>query len=149
MRNNQKVQQGFSAIIVVVLIVLFALLGTYMVSMSSISSLNTTQSRGAMQVWFAARSGVEWAVHQSLAAVPGCTCAIDCCTGINGQTINFTEQALNGYSATITCVDQSFSEASANYCVFNLGSAATNNGSAQLTSVARTINLSITDRTAP
>ena len=143
-------QQGIGAIIVVVLITLFALFGTYMLSMSSISSLNTTQSSSAMQVWFTARSGVEWATHQSLAASDGgCTCATNCCVGINGQTLSFTEGGLNGYSTTITCGAQPFTEAAANYCVYTLGSTATNNSPAQLTSVSRTINLRVTDRNAP
>ena len=143
-------QQGISAIIVVVLMTLFGLFGTYMLSMTSISSLNTTQSSSAMQVWFAARSGVEWAVQQSLTASDGgCACAINCCNGINGQTLNFAEAGLNGYSTTITCGDQPFSEAAANYCVYSLVSTATNNSAVQLTSVARTISLSISDRNAP
>ncbi len=149
--NKISKQRGITAMMAVILIVLFSLLGTCMVTMSTISTLNTIQSGSAMQVWFAARSGVEWAVRQSIeASNPGvCTCATDCCAGINGQALNFTEVGLNGYSTTITCTDQAYTEASFNYCVFNLGSAATNNSATQLTTVTRTINLSISDRNAP
>lgn len=143
-------QHGVSAIIVVVLIVLFALLGTYMTSMSTISSLNTTQSASAMQAWFAARSGVEWAVHNSLAASDGgCTCATNCCSGINGQTLNYSEMGLDGYSVTVSCSAVSVTEAAANYCVYNLGVTGTNNSPVQMTSVSRTISLSVSDRNAP
>lgn len=136
--------------IVVVLIVLFALLGTYMVSMSTISSLNTTQSASAMQSWFAARAGVEWAVQQSLAASDGgCTCATTCCTGINAQTISFSEGGLNGYTATVGCSASSATEASSNYCVYNLDITGSNNSSAPLTTATRTISLSLSDRSAP
>jgi len=150
MKIVRKGQAGFSAMIVVVLIVLFALVGTYMLSMSTISSLNTTQSASAMQAWFAARSGVEWAVQQSLAASDGgCTCATNCCTGINGQTLNFSEGGLNGYTATVSCSAGSVTEAGANYCVYNLGVTGSNDSPAQLTTAARTISLSISDRNAP
>jgi len=150
MTVNFNKQQGASVIIVVVLIVLFALLGTYMLTMSTLSTLGTTQSGSAMQSWFAARSGVEWAVHRSLAASDGgCTCAANCCTGINGQTLNFTGGGINGYSATVSCSARSVVEASANYCVYDLGVTASNNSSAQMTSTSRTISLSISDRNAP
>lgn len=136
--------------IAIVLIVLFALLGTYMASMSTIGSLNTTQSASAMQAWFAARSGVEWAVYQALAASDGgCTCATTCCSGISGQTLNYGAQGLDGYSATISCSAGPVTEAGANYCVYKLGVTGTNNSPTQMTSVARTISLSISDRNAP
>jgi len=145
-----KRQQGASAIIVVVLIVLFALLGTYMLTMSTLSTLGTTQSGSAMQSWFAARSGVEWAVHRSLAASDGgCTCATNCCSGIDGQTLGFSGGGIGNYSAVISCSASSVTEASANYCVYDLGVTATNNSSAQMTSTSRTISLSISDRNAP
>ena len=151
MNRSDTRQTGFSAIIVVVMIVFFALLGTYMATMSSISSLNTSQSAGAMQAWFAARSGVEWAVHQALAASDGgCTCATNCCTGISGSTLNFSEGGLNGYQATVdVCNAVNYSEASASYCVYDLTVSASNNSSVQLTSVYRTITLSISDRNTP
>lgn len=146
----QRKQQAGSAMIVVVLIVLFALVGTYMLSMSTISSLNTTQSASAMQAWFAARAGVEWSVQQSLAASDGgCTCATNCCTGINGQTINFSEGGLNGYTATVSCSAGNVIEAGANYCVYNLVVTGSNASPAQLTTASRTISLSISDRNAP
>ena len=150
MRSTINSQRGISAIMIVVLIVLFALLGSYMATMSTIGSLTATQSASAMQAWFAARSGVEWAAHQSLAASDGgCTCATNCCAGINGQTLNFTEAGLNGFQATVACSDSSYSEAGSSYCVYDLNVNASNNSTAQLTSVSRSISLSISDRNAP
>lgn len=147
---KRKLEHGFSAITVIVLIVLFAILGTYMLSMSTLGVLNTTQSGSAMQAWFAARTGVEWAVQKSLnASDGGCTCATNCCTGINGQTLNFTEGGLDGYSADVSCSAGAVTEATSNYCVYNLSVTSSNNSGAQMTSVSRTISLSISDRNAP
>lgn len=150
MNRTTGTQGGVSAIIVVVLIALFALLGTYMASMSTLGSLNTTLSGSAMQAWFAARTGAEWAVQQSLVASDGgCSCAANCCTGINGQVLNFTEAGLTGYQATVTCAARDAAEAGSNYCVYDLGITATNNSGVPLTTVSRTLMLSITDRNAP
>ena len=72
MKIMKKWQRGFSAIVAVILIVLLALIGGYMATMTSVSSINTTVSAGTMQAWFAARSGIEWAVQQAVVAAPGC-----------------------------------------------------------------------------
>jgi Tfp pilus assembly protein PilX len=150
MKILQKRQNGFSAMIVIVLIVLFSLLGTYMASMSTIGSLNTTQSVGSMQSWFAASSGVQWAIQKSLAASDGlCTCATNCCAGINGQTLNYSEGGLDGYSAAVSCSASPMTEAGSNYCVYNLGVTGTNGSSVQQMLTSRTISLSIADRNAP
>ena len=150
MTKLRRRQSGFSAMIVIVLIVLFALLGTYMASMSTIGSLNTTQSAGSMQSWFAASSGVQWAIQKSLAASDGlCTCATNCCTGIHGQTLNYSEGGLDGYSATVSCSASPMTEAGSNYCVYNLGVTGTNGNSVQQMLTSRTISLSIADRNAP
>lgn len=135
---------------VLVLTVLLALLGTYMLTMSTLTSIGTSQAGAAMQVWFAARSGAEWAIHQSLSASDsGCTCAVNCCAGINGQTLNFNEAGLDGYQAAISCSASNYIEAGNSYCVYSLGVNASNNGSSQFTSVSRILSLAITDRNAP
>lgn len=148
--NKKNSQRGFSAVMAVVLIVLFALLGTYMATLSVTGSLGTTQSASAIQAWFAARSGVEWAVHTSLAASDGgCTCATNCCTGINGQLVNFSEGGLSGYTASVSCTARAVIEGGANYCVYDLAVNAANSSTAQLTSASRVITLSVSDRNAP
>jgi len=135
---------------VLILTVLLALLGTYMLTMTTLTSIGTSQSEASMQVFFAARSGSEWAIHQSLTASDGgCTCATDCCTGINGQTLNFNEAGLNGYQASISCSASNYIEAGNSYCVYDLDVNASNNGSAQFTTVSRTLSLSVSDRNAP
>ena len=94
-----KKQNGFSAIIAVILIVLFALLGTYMATLSNIGSLNTTQSLGSMQAWFAAKSGLDWAVHDAIQNAAG---TLNC----NGAGPNFTLAggATNSFNVNVTCV---------------------------------------------
>ncbi len=147
MTTNLSNQKGFSAIIAVVLIVLFALLGTYMATLSNIGSLNTTQSLGSMQAWFAARSGAEWAVYQALNR-PACTCGTNCCTAaptINTATINFTAGGINGFQSTISCGESAVTEAGTSYCVYDLSVVAERGTVGSMTYVSRVINVSMTD----
>lgn len=140
-------QKGFSAIIAVILIVIFGLIGTYMATLANISSFNTTQSAGAMQAWFAARSSAEWAVYQSLNR-PACTCGADCCTvapTIDAASINFTTGELDGFQSSISCAESSVTEGSTSYCVYDLGITAERGSSGALTYISRSINLSVTD----
>lgn len=146
MKTGYARQNGFSAITAVVLIVLFALLGSYMVSMSSLSVLNTAQSGSAIQAWFAARAGGEWAVQRALSASAGDSgCS---CSAANGS-VNFSEGGLAGYTATVTCSGNEIDEAGTNYCVYDLSVTGSNSSAAQLTSASRTIAFSITGRPFP
>jgi len=133
-------QRGFSAIIAVVLIVLFALLGAYMATLSNISSLNTTQSRGAMQAWFAAKSGSSWAVYdaiQNAAANLNCNAA--------GPGFTLTGGATNGFDIQVTCTSGSVTEASSTYTVYSLTIFAERGNAGDITYVSRTINVSVSD----
>ena len=150
MKYYQRKQHGFSAIIIVVLIVLFGLLGTYMATLTSVGSFSATQSTSTSLAGFAARSGAEWAVHNALAASDGgCTCGANCCAAINAQTINFAEAGLDGFQASLSCSEIQYSETPATYCIYNINATATNGSGAQLTSVSRTLSVSIVDRNAP
>ncbi len=148
MNIRQEKQKGFSAIIAVVLIVLFSLLGIYMATLSNIGSLNTTQSLGSMQAWFATRSTAEWAIYQALNR-PACTCGTDCCTtapAINGATINFTLGGANGFQGNVTsCTENTITEASSTYCVYNLGITTSKGTLGGITYVSRSIDISVTD----
>ncbi len=140
----KKRQQGFSAIVAVILIVLLALIGGYMSTLTSVSSLNTTVSAGTTQAWFAARSGIEWAVRQIIVAAPGACIA-------SPTTINLSGGSSDGYSVTLTCAmlpspATMFNESGiGNYNVFQLTSRATRGAAGDLAYVSRQINISITD----
>ena len=140
MKGNIGKQGGFSAMIVIVLIVLFALIGTYMLSLTAVSSINTTMSAGAMQAWFAARSGVDWAVQRVLNG--GCAAV--------GPTLNFSGGSLDGFQATISCPPPTtVTEGPDTYDIFNIGVTASRGAPGQLNFVSRTINVTVTDRNAP
>ena len=133
-------QHGFSAIIVIVLIVLFALLGGYMATMTSVSAINTVGSTGGVQAWFAARSGVELAIHQALDG--GCAAV--------SPSVNMSSGGLAGFQAAITCGETTgIIEGPDNYNIYNIGVTATRGTAGQETFVSRSVMVTITDRTAP
>ena len=138
MRIMKKYQRGFSAIVAVILIVLLALIGGYMATMTSVSSINTTVSAGTMQAWFAARSGIEWAVQQAVVAAPGACPAT--------PPINLTGGNTNGFTVTLTCSPSSFTESGiGTYNVYALTSRATRGNPGEPAYVSRQVNVSITD----
>lgn len=140
MKLLKKYQRGFSAIMAVVLIVLLALIGGYMATLTSVSSLNTTTSAGTMQAWFAARSGIEWAVQQIIVTAPGACFP-------SPITINLTGGNTNGYTVVLTCAPPTpFTELGiGGYNVYALTARATRGNAGSHGYVSRQINVSITD----
>jgi MSHA biogenesis protein MshP len=139
MRIVRKLQQGFSAIMAVILIVLLALIGSYMATLTSVSSINTTVSAGTMQAWFAARSGIQWAVQQIIIATPGFCIA-------SPTTINLSGGSANGFVVVLSCATTTFTETGlGTYNVYALTSRATRGNPGELAYVSRQINVSVTD----
>ncbi len=139
MRIIRKLQQGFSAIMAVILIVLLALIGSYMATLTSVSSINTTLSAGTMQAWFAARSGIQWAVQQIIVAAPGACIA-------SPTTINLSGGSASGFVVVLTCTTTIFTETGlGTYNVYALTSRATRGNPGEPVYVSRQVNVSVTD----
>lgn len=129
-------QRGFSAIIALVLIVLLALLGGYMATQVSVGSINTTVSAGTMQAWFAARSGIEWAVRDLIVGSGTCS----------SPTINLNGGNTDGFTVVLTCSSASYTEAGVGtYNVYALTARASRGSPGDIAYVSRQINLSVTD----
>ena len=136
MRVLKKAQKGFSIIVAVVLIVLFALIGGYMATLTSVGSLNTTVSASGMQAWFAARSGIEWAVRDLIIGGGGCP----------GTSFSLAGGNTGDFSVSITCSPASFTEAGiGTYNVYQLTSTATRGSAGSIGYVSRQLDVSITD----
>lgn len=138
-------QTGFSAIAALVLVVLLALLGTYMATTSSISSLNTTQSYGSMQAWFATRSAVEWAAFR---VINDGNCAT-----VNGASpLSISGGSTNNFSVALTCNEFDdggtpgrIDEGATPYNVYDITAIATRGSVGGITYLSKEINISITD----
>ncbi|WP_428607791.1 hypothetical protein [Sedimenticola sp.] len=89
--DNLSGQRGFSLISTLFMLVVLAALGGYMVRLNVSQQTTTTLSLQSVRVWYAASSGLEWAVYQinsshSCPAVPssftaeGFTITLSACT---------------------------------------------------------------------
>jgi Tfp pilus assembly protein PilX len=137
MKRDPARQRGFSAITAVVLIVLFALIGAYMATLSGTQSLSTTTSLGSMQAWFAAHSGVEWAIFRVLND--------NNCAAVNGTTLTLTESGAEGYAVDLTCTATSYTEGPNTYNVYALTSSASRGTTGQVGYVSRVITTRVTN----
>lgn len=135
-----KRQSGFSAVIAIVLIVVFALLGSYMLTLTNVSTLNTAQSGQSMQAWFAARTGLEWAVYD---AIQNGAAGLNC--NSSGPSFTLSGGNTSGFNVQLNCTSTPVSEGGSSYNVFNLTSTASKNTVGTVTYVSRTITASITD----
>ncbi len=151
MKKLPDKQKGVGAIAIVLVVVLLSLVGVYMSSMSTLSILNTASSGTTIQAWFAARSGVEWGIHQALNRPP-CTCGTNCCssgTAINGATLNFTGGGSDNFQAVLDCDETPLDEGGVSYCIYDIGVTATFGTPGDVTFARRRIEATVTERNAP
>lgn len=129
MKTLRRIEQGFVAIIAVIVLVLFAIIGVYMSTQVTTASLGTTVSYLGIQAWFAAKSGIEWGIHQALWS-SSCNAS---------TTFNIDE-----YTVTVQCSPTAVSEAPDNYTVYNLISTAARGNPGDITYVSRRVETSAT-----
>ncbi len=140
MKLTNNNQQGFSAVVAIILIVFFGLIGTYISSLSTVSAFNTAQSAKTLQAWFAARSGLEWAVYDAL---QNSASNLNC--NSSGPSFTLSGGSTSGFDVQISCTSNSVSEGGATYNVFNLTSSASRNTIGTIAYASRTITASVTD----
>jgi Tfp pilus assembly protein PilX len=161
---NYYRQRGFSAIIAIVLVVVFALIGGYLATFLTTSALNTAASSNEIRAWFAARSGIEWTVHNALnnqppACVPA-TCGVNCClvsTAPGGtfpigaaNAIDLTGPGLDGYEFYLnSCTAEQATEGGVDYCIYNIDLTARSGTEGEFDYSLRNMVISFTDRNAP
>lgn len=137
---------GFSLITAIFLIVVVASLGVFMVTISSVQQQTSTLSILSSRVLFAADSGMQWAMRRATRdAAAGLNCPAAPATGQVNFAIN--NGAISGYTVTITCSVQSFTENPDTFDVYNLTSRASRGTLGSPDYHSRTIRANIT--TAP
>lgn len=101
-------QKGFSIVTALFILLVLAVLGGFMVSMSGVQSRTSLWALQGARAYHAARSGLEWGVFKDLSTG---ACASD----------SFT---VDGFSVSVTCSEESFTEAGQNYKVYSVTSLA-------------------------
>ncbi|MCI0401390.1 MAG: pilus assembly protein MshP [Gammaproteobacteria bacterium] len=139
MMINRSAQKGFSVVAALFLIVVLAALGAFMVTISSTQQYTATFSIEGTRGFFAAESGLEWAVKTALDTPAALNC------GGAGPTFTLSGGTTNGFNINVTCAVTAVTEGAAAYSVYALTVTAARGitGSADYTS--RTIRANVTD----
>lgn len=87
--NKSSVQRGFAAIAAIFLIVVLATLGVYMATFSSSQQVSAGQDLQGIRAYWAARSGLEWAVSSTPVGTTSCW--------------PDTSLAIDVFTVTVTC----------------------------------------------
>lgn len=97
------------------LLVVLAGLGAFMLTFSNTNQLNSAKDVQGSRAYWAARTGLEWGVAQALASPATCP----------ASPALFT---VEGFSLTVVCARQTYSEGTATVTLFNFTSTATSAG---------------------
>ena len=127
----------------VILLVIFVAVGFFMATRGNVAHLSVAMSARTMQAWFAAQSGMEWAVHQATAS----QAEHDAICGDPATTTTFTipAGASAGYSLDISCADSGgFTEGGLAYEVDLITVVATDGLPGDVTFVSRTVQAVVT-----
>ena len=108
-----KQQSGFSIVMAIFILVVLSLLGGYMVKLSGVQHATSTYVFQGARAYQAAKAGIGWAISRILTG--------GVCGDITSASpLSFTD--INGFSVSLSCSSQSYSEAAANYDVYKITS---------------------------
>jgi type II secretory pathway pseudopilin PulG len=97
--SNSK-QQGFILVsTVVVVMVVMVLMSTYMVNLVGNQQVNTSLSQRSIQAWYAAHSGMQWAINDVQYHNAN---HLNC--GQVAPTFTLTGGGTRGFTVTVNCV---------------------------------------------
>lgn len=113
-------QRGFALVSAIFLLVILAALGAFMLTMSTSQHITSTQDLQGSRAYWGAKGGVQWALDRikSTAACPASP----------------TVLALDGFSVSVTCTSNSYTEGTDAKVIYWLGSTATGGGAVGSTS---------------
>lgn len=115
--NTFPKQQGFVLVsTVIVITVLMVLMGSYTVNLVSHQQINTSLSQQSIQAWFAAYSGMQWAMNNAQSHN-----ANHLACGQVAPTFTLTGGGTHGFTVTVACVATSMTDNDNNhYTVYQL-----------------------------
>ena len=151
MKFQRQAQQGIGALTVVIILVMLAALGAFMATFSGVAHISTALSQRTMQAWFAAQTGVDWAVYDAIQNAAGnLNCggaAVPAVCSVADGTVSFTLTGgeTNGYEVIIRCTQNTFNEAGTSYDVFILRTTACRGALGDPVFVSRTVRAKVTN----
>jgi MSHA biogenesis protein MshP len=120
MKRSRPTQRGFAAIAAIFLVVVLAALGAFMVTFSNTQQLTAAQDLQGSRAYWAARAGLEWAIAGVVAsaATPPAVCPSSA-----------APTSVEGFTLSISCSRQTYTEAGAEVRIFQFKSVAVSAGS--------------------
>ena len=115
---------GFSIPTALFVIVILAALGAFLVTIGGSQQAGLAQDVTGTRVLHAARSGLDWGVHESL--LPGSTFRGTCAAGGATRTINGLD-GMPGITVVVTCSSAAYSEGVNTPRSYQLAATACNN----------------------
>jgi len=110
--------RGMALMIAVFLIVVLAGLGVAMSNLAGVQHDTVSKSLLAAKVYYGARAGLEWGIHQALAAGVGCT-------GSWGPASNPMQGALSDVSVSVTCTSTTYTGTNNVYSITSIATVGT------------------------
>ena len=140
-------QQGVALVALVILLVIFVTVGFFMATRSNTQHISVALSARTMQAWFAAQSGMEWAVHQATLSQVAHNAICDDPAILT--TFVVPTGASSGYNLDITCTDSGgFSESGVGFEVDLITVVATDGTAGNTTFVSRSLQAVVTTGSA-
>ncbi len=146
MRTVIRAQGGFSLFAAIFLLVVLGALGAYMVAMGTVQQATPVFALQGAQAEKAARSGIEWALHQTLqAGVVAATCGAAPSTPTT-NSFNLAGPGLNGFRVNVECVYTQHVQGPDTFNVYAIAATAELGSFGNPHYVSRTLQVTATDR---
>ncbi len=135
MSHAGRRQRGAALVTAIFLVVVLAALGAYMITLSGVEQVTVSRIATTARVYFGAKAGLEWAIHQAVA--PGADNedeTLGACSPAAGFSL--TGAGFQGVSVAVTCSSVIYN-GNDDYRVFTLTSTATYGSSGTIDHVER------------
>lgn len=103
---NHKQQQGWLMPMAAFIIVVMGLLALSLSRTGTQSNFSRVQEHMSVQAFFTAESAAQFVMNQlfyNTSTTISRTSATNACSTVNGNTLNFSAEGMNGCSATVQC----------------------------------------------
>ncbi|NMM37560.1 MAG: hypothetical protein HHJ09_08600 [Glaciimonas sp.] len=125
--SSRSPQRGFALVSAIFLLVVLAALGAFMVTLSTVQNVTSTQDLQGSRAYQAARAGIEWGAYQVRTPehtnLPTGQAPYICPTA--ATTLNHLAGSLAGFSVQVLCVETTYGEGGNTIAVYQLTSTAT------------------------
>ena len=129
--------RGFTLVSAIFLLVILAMLGAFMTTFSTTQHVDSANDLQGSRGYRAARMGSEWLVASICGPVAGCTSPLTACPAIT----NPLDTTPDGFSVSVTCTVNTYTEGVMSRYVFWITSTATTGGTpGSLGYIERSIN---------